>query len=66
MRYKNTDHVLGENSEYFVLDPPKLILKEFKIGGLMFTRKELDMAHRRWQKKGRPKKESFLGGLFGW
>jgi len=55
LKYKNKNHQFGENAEYYVLEAPDLVRKDLKIFGLMFTKKELDLAHQRWKRKGSPK-----------
>ena len=54
MKYKNKNHIFGENAEYYIFDPPDGIKKDFKIFGLMFTQKELEAASKRWKRKGSP------------
>tara|TARA_B100000519_G_C14084722_1_gene363324 strand:+ start:237 stop:434 length:198 start_codon:yes stop_codon:yes gene_type:complete len=61
MRYENDEQGFGEIATYYAIDPPKEIEDLIKCKGLLFTKRELDVAAKRYVRKGQPKiKQSLL------
>lgn len=65
MIYKNDDRKFGELAEYYGIYPEREIKVLLECKGLLFTKRELELAKKRWIKKGEPDlKDKFLG-IFG-
>ena len=62
MIYKNENRTFGDLSEYIGITPEKGLRTILECSGLLFTRRELELAKDRWIRKGKPElKDKFLG-----
>jgi len=63
MIYNNSEtHTIGESDVYYLLESTKG-MKEYSHANFLFTKKELERAKERWEKKGKP--AIVKKGLFG-
>ena len=65
MIYKNETRQFGELAEYIGIYPEKDVREMLECNGLLFTKRELELAKKRWFKKGGPNLKDKLFGIFG-
>ena len=65
MIYKNETRQFGELAEYIGIYPEKDVREMLECNGLLFTKRKLELAKRRWFKKDKPNLIHKLFGIFG-
>lgn len=65
MIYKNQDRSFGELEEYIGIYPEKDVREMLECKGLLFTKRELELAKKRWVRKDKPDLKDKLFGIFG-